>query len=61
MSVVYFVGATNPKFTAAASLLAVCNTILEVVGYWAGRTPGWVSVGGPIVFGAIATICVFYV
>jgi hypothetical protein len=61
VSVIYFVGATNAKFTSAACLLAVLNTVLEVVGYWAGKLPRWISIGMTIVFGAIAIICLMHI
>jgi len=61
VSVVYFVGAFNSKFTSGASLLAALNMTLEVIGYWAGHAPKWVSVGGTIVFGLFSIICLFYI
>ncbi|TSI03940.1 hypothetical protein [Lysinibacillus sp. BW-2-10] len=61
VSIIYFVGAFNPNFTSAACLLAVMNTSLELVGYWLGRIPRWIPIGGTFVFGAIAIICLFHI
>jgi polyferredoxin len=39
VSIVYFAGAFSPVFTKGASLLAVINVLLEIIGYWMSNLP----------------------
>lgn len=41
VGIIYLVGAFNSRVIFGASLLAILNSIFEIVGYWNSKLPLW--------------------
>ena len=41
VGIVYLVGASNSRVIFGAALLAIFNSIFEIVGYWNSKLPLW--------------------
>ncbi|PLS18033.1 hypothetical protein CVD28_10175 [Bacillus sp. M6-12] len=57
VGLVYFFGFNNPVFTMGTALLAIINTMLEILGYWLSKLPRWYQVCGTIIM-ALVVFCV---